>query len=87
MVGFIETTPEELKAHKEKYGNDWEKHTISRISTDPEEARHGFKGYFCPCCGLLYDFSNHSHAQNIYDKEQGIHINTCSSLEEKHDGK
>ena len=78
MAGYIEATPEEIKAHKEKYRNDWEEHTISRISTDPEEAKQGFKGYFCPCCGLLYDFSNHRYARDQLDKEQLIHIDTCS---------
>jgi len=78
MVGYVEATPEELKEHKEKYGADWDKHAISRLSADPEEAEKGLRGYTCPCCGIVYDFSNDEDAQEKFDKKQLEHIGGCS---------
>ena len=78
MVGYVEASPEELKEHKEKYGEDWNKHAISRISADPEEAEQELRAYTCPCCGLVYEFSNDEDAQEKFDKKQTEHIGSCS---------
>jgi len=78
MVGYIEATKEELKKHKKQYGARWEEHAISLPSSDPAEASKGSRGYFCPCCGLMYDFSNAPDAQSIFDKKQAEHFFKCS---------
>ena len=78
MVGYVEASPEELEKHKKKYGADWDKHAISRISADLEESEQGFRCYTCPCCGLVYDFSNDEDAQEKFDKKQLDHIGKCS---------
>lgn len=78
MVGYIEASPKELKQLKKLYGNGYDKHAISRISADPEEAQQNLKCYFCPCCGLVYDWSNDVNAQKQFDEKQKDHIKSCS---------